>query len=41
NKLFLQIMRNAAEKAYLWPIPVSELDYNKALDPATDQNPGY
>lgn len=30
-----------AEKAYLWPIPVSELDYNKALDPATDQNPGY
>jgi len=30
-----------AEKAYLWPIPVSELDYNKALNPATDQNPGY
>jgi len=30
-----------AEKAYLWPIPVSELDYNKALDPAKDQNPGY
>lgn len=30
-----------AEKAYLWPIPVSELNYNKALDPAKDQNPGY
>lgn len=30
-----------AEKAYLWPIPVSELNFNKALDPATDQNPGY
>lgn len=30
-----------AEKAYLWPIPVSELNYNKALDPAVDQNPGY
>ena len=30
-----------AEKAYLWPIPVSELDFNKALDPITDQNPGY
>lgn len=30
-----------AEKAYLWPIPVSELDFNDALDPLTDQNPGY
>lgn len=30
-----------AEKAYLWPIPVSELNFNKALDPAKDQNPGY
>src|SRR5690554_128111 len=30
-----------AEKAYLWPIPISELDYNASLDPATDQNPGY
>ncbi|MDR1503438.1 MAG: RagB/SusD family nutrient uptake outer membrane protein [Prevotella sp.] len=25
----------------LWPIPVSEMDYNKALDPIKDQNPGY
>lgn len=30
-----------AEKAYLWPIPSSELNFNKALDPAKDQNPGY
>ncbi len=30
-----------AEKSYLWPIPVSELNFNKALDPAKDQNPGY
>ncbi|PGH38925.1 MAG: RagB/SusD family nutrient uptake outer membrane protein [Candidatus Nephrothrix sp. EaCA] len=31
----------AAEKHMLWPIPNSELLYNKALDPAKDQNPGY
>lgn len=30
-----------AEAHYLWPIPASEMDYNKALDPAVDQNPGY
>lgn len=30
-----------AEKAWLWPIPVSEMNFNKALDPAVDQNPGY
>ena len=30
-----------AEKAYLWPIPTSELNYNRALDPEVDQNPGY
>lgn len=30
-----------AEKNYLWPIPRSEMNYNKALDPAQDQNPGY
>ena len=30
-----------SEKAYLWPIPATELDYNKALDPSVDQNPGY
>ena len=29
------------EKALLWPIPISELNYNKGLDPTKDQNPGY
>ncbi len=29
-----------AEKHYLWPIPVSEMDFNEALSPE-DQNPGY
>ncbi len=30
-----------SESHYLWPIPISELEYNPALDPSTDQNPGY
>jgi hypothetical protein len=30
-----------ADSHYLWPIPASELEYNPALDPSTDQNPGY
>ncbi|MVM35442.1 RagB/SusD family nutrient uptake outer membrane protein [Spirosoma sp. HMF4905] len=30
-----------ATKHLLWPIPVSEMNYNKGLDPAKDQNPGY
>ncbi|HEV2479848.1 MAG TPA: RagB/SusD family nutrient uptake outer membrane protein [Puia sp.] len=33
--------KTVSQKAFLWPIPVSELNYNKALDPAKDQNPGY
>ncbi|GAA4453182.1 RagB/SusD family nutrient uptake outer membrane protein [Nibrella saemangeumensis] len=33
--------KTIAEKAYLWPIAVSELGYNKAIDPVKDQNPGY
>ena len=33
--------KTIAEKHLLWPIPIGELDYNQALDPATDQNPGY
>jgi starch-binding outer membrane protein, SusD/RagB family len=32
---------DVAEKHMMWPIPNSELLYNKALDPAADQNPGY
>jgi starch-binding outer membrane protein, SusD/RagB family len=30
-----------ADKFLLWPIPLSEMNYNKALDPVADQNPGY
>lgn len=30
-----------AEKHLLWPIPITETNYNKAIDPAKDQNPGY
>jgi hypothetical protein len=33
--------KDVAEKHYLWPIPVSEMNYNEALDPIKDQNPGY
>ncbi|WP_336515817.1 RagB/SusD family nutrient uptake outer membrane protein [Pollutibacter soli] len=33
--------KTIADKFYLWPIPVSEMNYNKALDPVADQNPGY
>jgi tetratricopeptide (TPR) repeat protein len=33
--------KNIVEKHYLWPIPVSEMNYNKGLDPSKDQNPGY
>ena len=30
-----------AESMLLWPIPVGEINYNKAMDPVLDQNPGY
>ncbi|GAB3918808.1 RagB/SusD family nutrient uptake outer membrane protein [Larkinella terrae] len=33
--------KTVLDKHLLWPIPVSEMNYNKALNPATDQNPGY
>lgn len=33
--------RTIAVKHMLWPIPASEYNYNKAIDPVTDQNPGY
>ena len=29
------------DAAYWWPIPTNEYNYNDALDPTTDQNPGY
>lgn len=33
--------KTITEKNWLWPIPLSEMNYNQALDPSTDQNPGY
>lgn len=33
--------KDVADKHLLWPIPVSELNYNEAINPTTDQNPGY
>ena len=33
--------KTVADKFMMWPIPVSELNYNTALDPTKDQNPGY
>lgn len=33
--------KTVADKMLLWPIPLSELSYNTALDPVADQNPGY
>ncbi|MET0241970.1 MAG: RagB/SusD family nutrient uptake outer membrane protein [Flavitalea sp.] len=30
-----------ADKHLLWPIPTDETNYNPAINPATDQNPGY
>ncbi|MBN1182378.1 MAG: RagB/SusD family nutrient uptake outer membrane protein [Bacteroidales bacterium] len=32
---------DVAEKHLLWPIPVIETNYNKAINPSEDQNPGY
>ena len=33
--------KTVLDKHYLWPIPVSELNYNQGLDVTKDQNPGY
>lgn len=33
--------KTIADKHYFFPIPISELGYNEALDPLKDQNPGY
>ena len=30
-----------AQKCHLWKIPAEEFNYNKAMDEAKDQNPGY
>jgi starch-binding outer membrane protein, SusD/RagB family len=33
--------KDMADKHLFWPIPVGELNFNTALDPNKDQNPGY
>lgn len=33
--------KTVADKHMLWPIPTGEYNYNKAIDPVKDQNPGY
>jgi starch-binding outer membrane protein, SusD/RagB family len=33
--------KTIAQKNYLFPIPAAEFNFNKALDPTKDQNPGY
>ena len=33
--------KDVADKHLFWPVPVGELNYNTALDPSKDQNPGY
>jgi hypothetical protein len=33
--------KDIADKHLFWPIPVGELNFNTALDPKKDQNPGY
>ncbi len=33
--------KDVADKHLLWPIPLSELNFNTVLDPVRDQNPGY
>lgn len=33
--------KTVAPRHMLWPIPVIETNYNKAIDPVKDQNPGY
>ncbi len=33
--------KSVVQKHLLWPIPLSETNYNEAIDPVEDQNPGY
>jgi hypothetical protein len=42
-KAVIQAMKGKTvqDKHLLWPIPVSELNYNLAIDAAKEQNPGY
>lgn len=34
-------LSEVGDAAYWWPIPSDEFNYNTALDPTKDQNPGY
>lgn len=34
-------LSEVGDAAYWWPIPTDEFNYNTALDPTKDQNPGY
>ena len=43
-KEFVKANKNGivvSDNFLLWPIPNAEMNYNKAIDPTTDQNPGY
>jgi len=33
--------KSVMQKHLLWPIPLSETNFNTAIDPVSDQNPGY
>lgn len=33
--------KTIADRHLLWPLPVMELNFNKAIHPVNDQNPGY
>lgn len=33
--------KTIAQAHFLWPIPIEEINFNKAIDPKTGQNPGY
>jgi len=33
--------KQMTQRHLLWPIPTTEYNYNTAIDPTTDQNPGY
>jgi len=33
--------QDVTDKHLLWPFPESEMNYNEAIDPESDQNPGY
>lgn len=37
----ISALSDVGDAAYWWPIPTDEFNYNTALDPTKDQNPGY